>query len=531
MNMFKILFKKQMTELFKSYFINRKTGKLRPNNQIALFILMFIGILAMLSVSFSGLSKTLALNLVPDGYSTLYFELLGAVSIGFGVFGSVFSSYEMLYNAKDNDFLLSMPIKPSTLLGSRLMSSFLLSIIYEAVIYVPAVIEYCRYSGVNAANIVFPGLNLFISAFFVLALTCLFGWFMAAAASRMRNKNTFTILASLLAVGIYYFIMFRVNDLINNVIANPNVIEAKIRRFAVPLWLFGSGSQGNIIHFFLFILLTAVILIITVSLMSVSFIRLATANKGLKKKGFRFDSVRSGSKKSALLHKEAGRFFGTPILFLNAGIGLLIGPAVSVIALVKSSALTAALSSLPSKEIAAGLILSAVCFISSIGEITASSVSLEGKSLWILQSLPVKTEDILRSKIKLDFILSFVSSGISLLIMSAAFRINPVTAVLMLVAAALNILLVSCIGLMINLMKPDLSWTNEMIPVKQDPPVIYSMLAGMALSALPAGISAALMMIPSYIAVSVSAAVYICALIPVIKWLKNKGTELFSTLQ
>ncbi|MBR3620626.1 MAG: hypothetical protein IKN56_03890, partial [Clostridia bacterium] len=205
--MFRILFKKQMTELFKSYFINRKTGKLRPNNQIALFILMFIGILAMLSVSFSGLSKTLALNLVPDGYSTLYFELLGAVSIGFGVFGSVFSSYEMLYNAKDNDFLLSMPIKPSTLLGSRLMSSFLLSIIYEAVIYVPAVIEYCRYSGVNAANIVFPGLNLFISAFAVLALTCLFGWFMAAAASRMRNKNTFTILASLLAVGIYYFIM------------------------------------------------------------------------------------------------------------------------------------------------------------------------------------------------------------------------------------------------------------------------------------------------------------------------------------
>ena len=379
--MFKILFKKQMTELFKSYFFNRKTGKLRPNNQIIMFIILFFGILVLIANSFSGISKALAANLIPSGYGILYFELLGAFSLGFGIFGSVFSSYEMLYNAKDNDFLLSMPIKSSTILSSRLASLYLMSIIYESVIYIPAVIEYCRYAGTSPKNIILPALNLFLSGIAVLALTCLFGWMMAAISGRLKNKNFFTIAASLIAVALYYFVMFRVNGLINAVSAVPEETADKIKRFAYPLFLFGSGSAGNTIHFVFFTLLVTAALIITVAAMSKSFIRLATSNRGLKKKGFKAESVRSGNVKSALLRKEKDKFFNTPVLVLNSGLGLLICPAAAIAALIKSSSLAALTASLPSPEIIPGAVLSAVCFICSVSEITASSISLEGKSL------------------------------------------------------------------------------------------------------------------------------------------------------
>lgn len=519
-----------MTELFKSYFFNRKTGKLRDRNQIIMFILLFLGILILLANSFSSLSKMLAADLVPSGFGVLYFEILGAVSLGFGIFGSVFSSYEMLYNANDNDFLLSMPVKSSTILGSRMASSYLLSVIYEAVIYIPAIIEYCRYAGFSPAGVILPSLNLFISGLAVLALTCLFGWLMAAVSSKLRNKNFFTIAASLIALGLYYVVMFRINDLVNAVLANPQGIEKRIKQFAFPVYLFGSGSAGNIIHFILFALMAAAVLAVTVFAMSRSFVRLATANKGLKKKGFRPDSVKSGSKESALLRKEKNRFFNTPILFMNAGIGLLICPAAAVAALVKSASLNQMLSSIPSPEIIPGIILTATCFICSVSETTASSISLEGRSLWILQTMPVKTSQILRAKIKLSVILILISSEISLLLFSAAFHIKASAVAVMMIAAAADALLVSSLGLMFNLRRPDFDWTNEAIPVKQDAPILFSMISGMGLAVIPSALGAALMYHPAVISIASSAVIYTAVLIPVLKWINTKGTKAFESL-
>ena len=503
--MFGILFRKQMTELFKSYFFNRKTGKLRPKNQIIMFIILFIGILVMIANSFSPMVKMLASSLLPAGQGILYFELLGAFSLAFGLFGS-------------------------TILASRMASSYLMSIIYEAVLYIPAVIQYGRYSGAGAPGMIFPCLNLFISGFAVLALTCLFGWLMAAASSRIRNRNYFITAASLLAVGLYYAVMFRVNDLVNLVLKNPDRIAGNIRRFAYPLYLFGSGSCGNTLHFLLFIAIITIVFFITAAAMSVSFIKLATANRGLKKKGFRADSVKASGRKTALLRKERGRFFNTPILFLNSGLGLLISPAAAIAALVKSSSLNQALSAIPSKEMIPGIVLTAVCFICSIGEMTASSISLEGKSLWILRTMPVKTSEILRAKIRFAFTATLPSAVISLILFSAAFRISPVTAALMIIAAAANILLVTSLGLVFNLKRPNLEWTSEMVPVKQDAPLIFSMLAGIALSAIPAVLGAAMMHLPSAISVSACAVIFAVAVIPVNKWINTKGTELFEDI-
>ena len=46
-----------------------------------------------------------------------------------------------------------------------------------------------------------------------------------------------------------------------------------------------------------------------------------------------------------------------------------------------------------------------MCFAASVNDITTPSVSLEGKSLWILRSLPVTTRQILRDKHSLQLLL------------------------------------------------------------------------------------------------------------------------------
>ncbi len=47
----------------------------------------------------------------------------------------------------------------------------------------------------------------------------------------------------------------------------------------------------------------------------------------------------------------------------------------------------------------------AVCMTAAMNDIVVPSVSLEGKNIWLIQSLPVKTRDILNAKLAVQHIL------------------------------------------------------------------------------------------------------------------------------
>ena len=72
----------------------------------------------------------------------LYFTIMAMVAIVLGAFGSVFNTYSSLYLAKDNDLLLSMPIPVRTILLSRLLSVYLMGLLYSGVVLLPAMIVY-----------------------------------------------------------------------------------------------------------------------------------------------------------------------------------------------------------------------------------------------------------------------------------------------------------------------------------------------------------------------------------------------------
>ncbi len=532
--MFLLLLKKQMTELFRGYFVDRKTGKMRPKSQVIMFILLFTGMLVLVSNAFSGIAKVLAASLIPEGYDWLYFALLGALTIAFGIFGSVFNTYSMLYLSKDNDMLLSMPIRPSVILNSRMASVYILSIIYEAVMYIPALIEYWKAAEKNALNIVFPSLNLFISGFAVLALTCLFGWLIALVSSHMRNKNILTVIFSLGFFALYYVAMFRLNIFLNVIMSRADEFAAKIQKYVYFLYIFGKGSTGDTKNFIIFALISFALFFIALSIMSESFIRLATANKGIKKKAYKSEAVKSKKIGASLFGKELSRFLNTPIYLLNSGLGILIAPVGAVIALIKRADIHRVLGAMNMPEqvtlILPVMITAAICLVYSMDNLTAPSVSLEGKSLWILRSLPVDTKEILGAKIRLHFIFNSVPAVISAILFGAAFGFDIITIILISAAAVLFNLMTAASGLMLNLKKPDFMWTNETIPVKQDPPILFSMLIGMGSSAAGLGIGAVFGMIHPYLGLAAVCAVYGLVALLLLKKVNTKGVKLFENM-
>ena len=106
--MLKTLVKKQLMEIFRSYFYNAKTNKKRSTAGIVAYILLFAALMiGLLGGMFTGLSVSLCAPLAQAGMGWLYFALMSLLAIFLGAFGSVFNTYSGLYFAKDNDLLLS----------------------------------------------------------------------------------------------------------------------------------------------------------------------------------------------------------------------------------------------------------------------------------------------------------------------------------------------------------------------------------------------------------------------------------------
>ena len=65
--------------------------------------------------------------LVESGLTWVYFAMMGLIAVTFSIIGGIFTTKAKLYEAKDNDFLLSMPVSTKTILFVRMVSLYLFS--------------------------------------------------------------------------------------------------------------------------------------------------------------------------------------------------------------------------------------------------------------------------------------------------------------------------------------------------------------------------------------------------------------------
>ena len=244
--MLKILVKKQLTEIFRSYFYNPKNNKSRSKAAVAGYIALFVVLMAgVLGGMFTMLALGLCGPLAAVGMDWLYFALMGLLAVLLGAFGSVFNTYSGLYLAKDNDLLLSMPIPVDTLMASRLLSVYLMGLMYSAVVIVPTVIVYWAVAPVTAGAVLGGVLLVLLISVFVLTLACALGWVVAKISLRLKHKSFVTVLVSLVFFGGYYFFYFKAQTLIEDLLANAAVYGERIRGAAYPLYLFGRVGAGD----------------------------------------------------------------------------------------------------------------------------------------------------------------------------------------------------------------------------------------------------------------------------------------------
>ncbi|MFQ9147910.1 MAG: hypothetical protein ACLR5G_06450 [Eubacteriales bacterium] len=408
MKMLKILLKRQMTEIFRAYFYDAKKNKKRSTGATVAFIIMYVVLMVgVLGGLFTALAVSICGPLCGIGLDWLYFALLGLLAVLLGAFGSVFNTFSGLYLPKDNDLLLAMPIPVKDIMASRLAGVYLMGLMYSGVMSVPAAIVYLATQGVSASRVVGGILFVLLHSVIVLILSCLLGYVVARISQKLKNKSFITVIVSLLFFGAYYLFYFRAQEMLSAFLANAAVWGEKIRGFAYPVYALGMVGTGNIIAMLGCTVIVALLFLLTMYVISKSFIKIATstADSGTKSK-IRAES-KTGTYGGALFRKEMARFTSSPNYMLNCGLGLLFLPVGGIFLAVKARTLLEALSEM---EISDGMIAvvfaCAVCLMLTMVDITAPSVSLEGKNIWILGSLPVRAKDALIAKLKVQLVVT-----------------------------------------------------------------------------------------------------------------------------
>ena len=531
--MIRLLVKKQMAEMFRGYYFNQKKNQKRSRGGVIALFLMFILLMAGV---LGGLFSYLAYNLVPmaqAGNGWFYYFILGGLAVFMGVFGSVFNTYSALYLGKDNAQLLCLPIPVGAILASRVLSVYLMGLLYSAVAAIPAVIVYLVCAGFSLRALIGGILWVLLISVIVLILSCILGYAVAKASLKLKNRSFTKVGISLLSLAAYYFFYFRTSEVINTVVVNAAVYGESVRGKAYPLYLFGRAGEGDPFALAVMCGTAAAAALVVWFVLKKSFLQITTATSTAAKVTYREQRAEMKSPDAALLRKETGRFTASSGYMLNCGLGLVILAVGGIALLIKGRDLSAILG----KSIGFGRDLvavgtcAAICLLVSMVDITAPSVSLEGKTIWISKSLPVSAWQVLKAKLSLHLMLSIPAVLFAGICAVIGLGFTGPEAVLVILVPSAFALLTGAFGLMLGTIRANLVWTNEMYPIKQSLAVFLTMAVGWA-------IAAALLLLYLVLMTRVDELPYLAAALAVmlvlslliIRWLMTRGAARFEQL-
>lgn len=533
--MLRLLLKKQLLEIFQVYYYDAKKNKARSKVSTVLHFLLFAFLVfGLLGGIFTFLAVKLCTPLLTAGMDWLYFALMGLISVLLGAFGSVFNTYAGVYLPKDNDLLLSMPIPVSALVGARLAGVYLMGFLYSAIVILPAVVVYWVTAGVTLPAVLGGLLLTLLISVFVLTISCMLGWIVSRISQKLKHKSLITVLVSLAVFCLYYFVYFKAQTMIQQLLTNAAVYGAQIKGTAYPVYLFGGVGVGDVGASIIVSAAVAVLFSLMWLLLSHSFLQIATAAGKVARREYRETCIRQRSTNTALLCREFSRFAASFSYMLNCGLGTFLMPVCGIAVLWKGSKLFAVLDPIFAEkpDSVPFLLCVMLCSLASMNFMTAPSVSLEGKSLWLLQSLPVEPWRVFQAKIRMQLLLTGLPLLLCIGCTAAVYPLHPLYLLMLLLFAGSYTLLMALVGLFFGVKMPTLTWTSEIMPIKQGAPVMITLFGGFGYMVL---LFVGFMLLPGWMLgflgyMSCFVGANLLLSVPIYLWLRKQGAARFSAL-
>lgn len=467
--------------------LRQTTSSKKKGNSVGKLILYgllfaYIGVvfIGMFGMMFHALIEPLQML----GIEWFYFALMALFIIVICFIGSIFLTHHEIYEAKDNELLLSMPIKNSDVLLSRIFTILILNYVYEALIALPAFYVYITNVGMNVIEIImFIGVFLTLPLF-VLALSCFFSWILAHILVKIHRFKTMISVVLFVAIfGLYMYAVNSIQTYMAWLVANGKTIAQAIESTVFPLYHLSIAlTDGNVISFVIYLLCAVLPFALVIYLLSVNFTKMATSKPKVKKAIYKAKPMKQNTIFKALVIREFKHFTSNAMVMLNGAMGTVLCIIVTVAVLFYQDEIHMIIQIPQIQEWITPVLCLIVISVSSLNMMSASSISLEGDRFWIIKTLPLTTKDILNSKLAVHALLCIPAGFILSLALIYVTQISIFESLLVLLVPVLFTLLIDCLGLILNLWKPKFDWINETVCVKQSMPVVLTMFISMGVA-------------------------------------------------
>lgn len=414
----------------------------------------------------------------------------------------VYKSQGILFEARDNELLFSLPITQSKIFFIRIFKLITFQFLYNSLFMLPAIIVYAIYEKTNVSFYLISTVMLVLLPIIPTILGCIFGYIIKGLSAKFKARNIMQVLfTSLILLGIFY-VSFNMQGMVANIVQNANSIQEIITKIYYPAGLYINLIQNfNILDLVTLLAINIVPAFVFVYVASIFYFKinskLGEKGNGNKKVGVAKTTektYRVRTQLSGLIHKEMKRFFSSPVFMVNAGFGMVLMIAVTFALSINfdgmiNSMMQGMETEIPIpigeiKNMMPKVFYGFVVFISCMTSITSSMISLEGKSFNITKSLPVETEKILLSKVLTSNILSIPIFLICDVIFFIAFKVAIIDIVFILLASIVMPTLTALIGILMNLKYPKMNATSDTEVVKQSMSSMLSVFMGMFVAIL-----------------------------------------------
>ena len=444
----------------------------------------------------------LAEELAPSHLTYIVLTIFIMVTSLLTIIEGVYKSQGILFEARDNELLFSLPITQSKIFFIRIFKLITFQFLYNSLFMLPAIIVYAIYEKTNVSFYLISTVMLVLLPIIPTILGCIFGYIIKGLSAKFKARNIMQVLfTSLILLGIFY-VSFNMQGMVANIVQNANSIQEIITKIYYPAGLYINLIQNfNILDLVTLLAINIVPAFVFVYVASIFYFKI-NSKLGEKGNGNKKGGVAKTTEKtyrvrtqlSGLIHKEMKRFFSSPVFMVNAGFGMVLMIAVTFALSINfdgmiNSMMQGMETEIPIpigeiKNMMPKVFYGFVVFISCMTSITSSMISLEGKSFNITKSLPVETEKILLSKVLTSNILSIPIFLICDVIFFIAFKVAIIDIVFILLASIVMPTLTALIGILMNLKYPKMNATSDTEVVKQSMSSMLSVFMGMFVAIL-----------------------------------------------
>lgn len=452
--------------------------------------ILILALMGGLSLYISGIySFILAEALAPTGQLNLLPVLIAIMASLLSLVFTAFAASGIVFGSKDMDLMFSLPVTPFSIILSKLLALYLENLLFIVFMLMPAGIAYQIYGGEGGAILL---VLLVLASFFVAliptVLAMVAGLVLAVVQSRSQGNALLANLAYLVLFGGIFLLSFQMNTVIGALTSQGEQIQQTLGSWLLPFGLFQAGIFGSVSGFLGLAAITVIPFILVAFLCSRFYLFLISKLAvHTTRNDYRLGELGASSQFGALMKKEVGRFFGTPIYLFNTGMGVMMGLAGSVIACFQRENI-ALLQSMLSPDLMLGVLCLIFTFCAALTIPASVSISLEGRYLWILKESPISGKTLVTVKAGWNALLIWGLTVVCVPLVWFAFALSP-DQVFVLAALGFSLgLFISCMSLTLNLRFPKMDSTNDAVVVKQSMSAVICSFGSIALVAAGAGL-------------------------------------------